>query len=233
MMPVETALSRIGLASLWLLLLTLSPVLAAVPPLLQEATRDFRGDAPRGWSYTQRTAGAGHSMVERYDAAQPEFNRWSLVEQDGRPPSAEESRSYREGRARRSRTGTAPLLVEQLLLDSAETVTEDAERATFRCRLRPGETRDRTAEFLRATLVIHKASRSVESVELANVAPFSPTFGVSITEMTTRLTYSLPGEGKPSLPLQVSTRVRGRAFWLVSLDEEMTVTFSGHGRARP
>jgi hypothetical protein len=232
-MPVEGRFHRLAHSAGWALLLVLAPLLGSTPPLLDEATRDFRGDAPRGWSYTQRTTGAGHSMVERYEAAQPEFNRWSLLEQDDRLPSADEVRTYREGRSRRSRTGTAPLLVQQLLLESAEMLSENTERATFRCRLRPGEARDRTAEFLRATLVIHKASRTVESVELANVAPFSPAVGVRITEMTTRLSYSLPDGDRPSLPLQVSTRVRGRAFWLVSLDEEMTVAFSGHARARP
>jgi len=200
----------------------------AIPPLLQEATRGFRGDAPRGWSYTQRTTGAGHSTLERHDGNRPEFARWSLVEQDGRPPSADEAQTYREGRSRRSRTGTAPLLVEQLVLETAETLAETPERTTYRCRLRPGEARDQTASFLRATLVVHKASRTIESVELTNTAPFSPTFGVTITEMTTRLAYSLPEENRPSLPQQVSTRVRGRAFWLVSLDEEMTVTYSAY-----
>lgn len=217
-------LMRVLLAAL----LLAAPLLAAPPELLQAATRDFRGDAPRGWSYVQRTAGAGHSTVEHHDGKRPEFARWSLVEQDGRPPTAAEVQAYGEGRSRRSRTGTAPLLVEQLMLETAETLADTPERATFRCRLRPGEARDQTAAFLRATLVVHKASRTIESVELTNTGPFSPTFGVTITEMTTRLTYSLPEGGRPSLPMGVSTRVRGRAFWLVSLDEEMTVTFSSY-----
>ena len=40
------------------------------------------------------------------------------------------------------------------------------------------------------------------------------------------MTYSLPSDDKPSLPQQVVTRVRGRAFLFKSLDGDLTVTFS-------
>lgn len=219
---------------LLLVLLAAGSVRAGAPPELLAALEHFRSDPPRGWSYTQTTEAEGRSTVERCDAARPEFARWSLVRKDGRAPTPAELSEYGEGRSRRSRAGTAPDLKEQLLVADAETVSVTADRATFRCPLRQGESRDATARHLRATIVVHRASGTIESIELANAAPFRPTLGVRINELHTVLTYSLPHDDRPALPRQVTTRVRGTAFWFKSLDGDLRVTFSNYERvARP
>ncbi len=202
------------------------PAVAALPPEFMTALGKFRADPPPGWSFTQLTAGEGHSTVERSDAARPDFARWALRQKDGRSPTEEELKNYADARSRRSRTGTAPSLTDQLDLESAEIVADGPDRVTCRFRLRPGEASDRTSPFLRASLVIHKATRTIESVELASTGEFSPTFGVRIAEMNTKMTYSLPADSTPSLPQRVETRMRGKAFWFKSLDASLTVTFS-------
>ena len=206
------------------------PALAALPPEFMTALGKFRADPPPGWSFTQMTEGEGHSTVEHSDAARPDFARWALRQKDGRAPTEEELRNYADARSRRSRTGTAPSLTDQLDLDSAEIVADGAERVTCRFRLRPGEASDRTSHFLRALLVIHKNTRTIESVELASTGEFSPTFGVRIAEMNTKMTYSLPDASTPSLPQRVETRMRGKAFWFKSLDARLTVIFSEYTR---
>jgi hypothetical protein len=198
---------------------------------LEEALSTYRAEGPQGWSFTQKTVGDGHSRVERRNAAKPDFERWSLLEEDGRRPTAEELRDYHEKLSRRSRGGTAPRLTDQLDLATMETIADDSERATFRFRLKPGEEGDNTARFLRATLVVHKPTRTIESLELASITSFSPILGVRITEMRTILRYSLPADGRPSLLLSTQTRLRGRAFWVKSLDADLTVTFSDHEKA--
>ena len=204
---------------------------AEAPADLAAAVQKFRAEPPPGWSFTQTTTAEGKSVVERCDAAKPEFDRWSLVKKDGRAPTPEEIQSYRETRSRRSRGGTAPKLTEQLDLATTETVADSAERATYRCRLKPGEANDDVAAFLRATVTVHKPSQTIESIELSSAEPFSPTLGVKIAEMKTALTYSLPAADVPSLPKAVTTHVRGRAFWFKSLDAGMTVTFSEYKKA--
>jgi len=212
------------------LLALVSAVFASPPPLLTSALENFRADAPRSWSFTQTTSAEGKSTVERSDAAKPEFDRWKLLQKDGREPTADETKDYDEIRSRRSRGGTAPKLTDQFDLTTAETVSETPERATFRLRMKPGEVDDRTAAFLRVTIIVHPPTHTVESIELASTGEFSPTFAVKIAEMKTTLTYSLPAEGRPSLPKGVTTHVRGRAFFFKSLDADMTVTFSDYER---
>lgn len=215
-----------------LLLLTglTTAAVAAVPADLAAALEAYRGDPPHGWSFTQTTTAEGKSTVERCDAAKPEFDRWSLLKKDGRVPTEEETKDYDEMRSRRSRGGTAPKLTDQFDLTTLELAGEAPERATFRLKLKPGERGDKTAEFLRLTLVLHKPTRTIESIELASAGEFHPTLGVTIAEMKTLMTYSVPSASQPSLPLLVTTRLRGRAFVFKSLDADMTVTFSDYER---
>jgi hypothetical protein len=201
---------------------------AAAPRELASALEHFRSDPPRGWSFTQTTSAEGKSTVERYDAAKPEFDRWSLIQKDGRVPTPTELNDYGEARSRRSRTGTAPKLADQLVLEATEIVSDSPERTVFRCPLRPGESRDKTALFLRASIVVHKPTQVIESVELANTEPFNPTIGVKIVALKTTMRYSHPEGETPSLPQTVSTHVRGTAFFFKSLDADMTVTFSDY-----
>lgn len=204
---------------------------AAIPSVLEETLKSFRTEGPKGWSFTQTTHGDGHSRVERYDAAQPEFNRWTLLQQDGRAPTEDEAQDYREKLSRRSRGGTAPQLSDQLDLTTLQILTETSERATCRFRLKPGEAGDATAKYLVATIVLHKPSRTIESFEIAAEEAFAPTLGVKISAMKTTLIYSLPDEQRPSLLQLSSTQLRGRAFYLKSLDADMTVTFTDYERA--
>ena len=73
---------------------------------------------------------------------------------------------------------------------------------------------------------MHKPAHTIQSIELASTGEFSPTLGVKIREMQTRMTYRPPEGDTPMLPQNVTTRVRGTAFWFKSLDADMTVTFS-------
>lgn len=195
------------------------------------ALSTFRTEGPKGWSFTQTTEGDGRSRVERFDAAQPEFARWTLLQENGRAPTEDETRDYREKLSRRSRGGTAPQLAEQLDPASLELVETTTDRSTYRLRLRPGEEGDVTARFLRATLVFHHPTQTIESLEIASTGAFSPTFGVQIAEMRTLLRYSLPEADRPSLLLEARTRLRGRAFLFKSLDADLRVTFTDYQKA--
>lgn len=200
---------------------------------LERLLKSFRTDGPRGWAFTQTTESGDQKRVERYDPAQPEFARWTLLEQNGRAPTADELRDYREKTTRFSRAGNAPHLTNQFDLATLTLVEESAERSTWRCGLKPTEAGDATARYLAATLVLHKPTSTIESLEIAATEPFSPTLGVKIHEMKTTLHYSLPAGERPSLLVRTATRLRGRAFFFRSLDADMTVTFTNHEKARP
>jgi hypothetical protein len=213
------------------LLSAIATVHAAIPEDLAAALKSFRADPPPGWSYTLTTAGEGKSTVERCEAGKPEFERWSLLQKDGRAPTADEARDYAEGRTRRSRGGTAPKIIEQLDLATLVAKSENGDRITYQCGVKPGDPADNVAAFLRATVVLHRPTRTIEAIELGSTGEFSPTFVVKIAEMKTQMSYALPTNDRPSLPLKVETRVRGRAFLFKSLDGEVVMTFSDYAWA--
>ncbi len=216
------------------LFLTLTSVAApsqSPKPEFAEVLKRFRTEGPKGWSFTQSTTAEGRTMIERYDSAQPEFNRWTLVSDDGRKPNDEAQRRYRDKFSRYSSSGTAPQLSDQIDQTSLVVEAETAENITYRGRLKPSEKEDRTAAFLRAVIVWHKATGTIESLAIENTAPFAPSFGVKIEQMKTTMTYSLPAQERPSLLLSVVTRLRGTAFWLKSIDADMTVAYSAYAPA--
>lgn len=215
-----------------LILLFASTAYGAVPPALEAALKSFRSDAPPGWSFTQTTTAEGKSTTERSDATKPNFDRWKLVQVDGRAPTADEAKHYNEQRSRRSGSGTPPKIIEQFDLATLETVSETAERILYRCALLPSESSDKTAKFLRATITLHKATQIIEAIELTNIAQFSPAIGVTISELKTTMTYRIPSGDTPALPEKVVTRQRGTAFWFKTLDAEMTVIFSDYASVR-
>jgi hypothetical protein len=51
---------------------------------------------------------------------------------------------------------------------------------------------------------------------------------VKIAEARTVMTYTRPEGGRPSLLKEVAVKVRGRAMWAKSLDEDMSVTYSDY-----
>lgn len=212
---------------------TLAVTRSAADPALEAALKSFRTEGPKGWSFTQTTEADGQSRVEHHDAAQPAFARWSLVQVDGRAPTADEIQDYNEKASRRSRAGTAPRLNDQIDLATITVAHDTPERTTYRARLKEGEDGDATAQFLVATLVLHKPTATIETFEIASTEPFSPVLGVNIAEMKTVMSYSLPEGDRPSLLQKSVTRLRGRAFFLKSLDADMTVTFADYKKAFP
>lgn len=214
-----------------LLLLTgLLPALlaAAEHPDLVAALRGFRSEVPPDWSYVQTTSDGQRSLEEGHDATRPDFARWTLLRKDGRAPTPTELAEYRDARSRRSRGGTAPRLAEQIDSTAATVMAEANERTTYRCRLRPAEAGDRTADFLHATVVVHRPSRTIEAITLENEASFKPALGIHITKLRTRLTFSLPAGERPSLPHSVETSIRGDAYWFKTLDADLQITFSAY-----
>ncbi|MBX3749478.1 MAG: hypothetical protein KF897_05265 [Opitutaceae bacterium] len=209
------------------LLSAASVALAALPPEYAAICESFQTQNPKGWSFTQTTSAEGRTLVERYDAAQPEFSRWTLIEENGRAPTEEEARTYREKFTRRSRGGSAPAIASQLELPTAELVSEDAAQAVYRFRLKVEDEDDKTANFLRANVTFHKATHSITCFELASVEVFAPVFGVKIRELRTAIHYHLPTADRPALLDKVTTRTRGRAFFK-SLDADMLVTYTDY-----
>lgn len=201
---------------------------APMPAELAAALKDFRTEGPRGWGFTQTSTARSHSRVEQFNPAGRDSVQWTLVQQDGRAPTEEEAGKYKELKARRSSNENAPNVKDQINPDTCEILSESAELGVYRFQLKTGDKDDQSAAFMRVTYTLHRPTQTIEKIELASTEPFSPVFMVKIAQARTVMTYTRPDSGRPSLLKEVSVKVRGRAMWMKSLDEDMTVAYSDY-----
>ncbi len=216
---------------LFVLLITLACSLrsvAAIPPELEQALKLFRTEGAPGWAYLQTTEAGGKSLVEHYNPAKPEFARWTLLKKDGAAPTDAEIKDYKDRLSRRTNGGTAPNVKDQIDPASGERISAESDRITYRFRLKPGGGDDRSAEHMTAQFTLHQPTATIERVELSSIEPFSPMFTIKINEAKTTMIYSLPTADRPTLLQQITLRIRGRAMWFKSLDQDMVVTYSAH-----
>jgi len=199
-----------------------------IPPELQKALADFQAEGTKGWAFTQSTTSAEKTLMERYDPSKPEFSRWTLLQKNGRPPTDVESKEYRDMLTRQNRGQSAPNVKDQIRPETCEPLGVENGRARYRFQLKSGGEDDKSAEHMVVTFSLHQASGTIERVELSNVRPFSPMFAVKIEEAQTVIRYTLPEENRPTLLQEIKVRIRGRAMFFKSLDQEMTVTYADY-----
>ncbi len=201
------------------------PALPAEPPALAAALSTFRAEGPKGWAFTQTTAGGGKDRVERFDPRQRGNLRWTLLNEKGRPPTPEEQQRYRDTRPA---TDSAANIVAQLDRSAVALVSSDSASSTYEYRLKPGGEHDTAAAHMRARFTLDHASGSFTRVEMFNFEPFKAASSLIIEEARTTLLYDLPAEGRPALPREVSLKVRGQRFWIRDFEQNITSTFSDH-----
>lgn len=214
-----------------LLALAAGPVRAELPPPVKAAIAKFHAEGAPGWAYTQTSSDGSKTVVERFDPAQPEFKRWTLLSDDGQPPTEQEQYNYRARKYAPDGVKHLPPLAEQIEPDTAEQVEETPTHWVWRFHVKPRADSDPSAAHLRITLRIDKATDTIDTYEIATFEPFSPVLSVKIDRMRTVMTYSLPTDGKPSLLIAVTTLVSGRRMFLLSFDQHMIATYKDYAPA--
>ena len=204
------------------------PSLAAIAPLptdLIDALNHFRAEGPKGWAFTQRTTSEGRERVERYNPRLRGPARWTLLSDKGAPPTEAEQQRYRDTRPP---FDSAANLASQLERAAATLISQDARTTTYEFRLRPVSENDKAAPFMRARFTLDHPTGAITRVELFNFAPFKPATSLTIHEARTTLAYSLPAEGRPALPREVTMHVHGERFWFFDFDETVVSRYTDH-----
>jgi hypothetical protein len=209
--------------------LLLAAANAAADPHTDLVGRAFAAiatDFEETWAYTETAVEQGVETVGRYDPRRPREARWTLLSVDGRPPTGDEQREYRERQTGHGATGDddgGADIVEPGSLELLEE-TPDAWIYAFKP-VEDGEDGD-MMRHVTGRLTIRKSGPYVSSMALSNEKPIRPIPGVKIKEFRTRLEFAPATDGGPIVPRSIDVRVRGGAFLAVRFDETESVRFS-------
>jgi len=171
----------------------------------------------RNWAYTETRVDSEHVWVGRSDPRRPSRERWQLISVDDREPTEAEIKKYRKDKAREhsdkgDRSVTA--IVEP---GSVRLVEETDEYWLFG--FIPNDEED-IEDSVDATIRVNKAHGHLEYIDLRNHETIKPAFGVRLSKLIMRLTFAPAADGGPVVPVSTQAEATGRAYLVVSFDEQ-------------
>ena len=215
---------------LWLLILLFAGArdAAAMPDYVREALGKFNTEVPAGWAYTLTTVRNDQDRsTARFDPAKPPAEQWTLLQLNGRTPTAQETAQYT--RARAGGNSAAPHGTFQkadIEPASLELVREDDDRGEFRCSFRAEATgSDKMLGRLALRLTISKRLPHVEKFALELTAPYTPVLGVKMHELLAQMSFSTPTQTEPSLPTANTSHFVGRIFFF-RMEENLALAYT-------
>ena len=227
---------RSSLVASVLLLLVSASLVAAPHPLAVQALDRMDSIDNEGWSYTVTTRSKEGTKIERYDASKPEGARWTLVQKEGRAPKASELRKYQKEKADQAKRRKEDKSDDDQDVDRStiRLISEDGESATFSFRLRSeGRLAAGFTDHISGTLLVSKAGGWPRSFELSSAGSFRPIPGVKVDEFRLAMNFRRDPQSGDILFNSIESRVRGRAFGVKSLDDDVVVSFSDFVRPDP
>ena len=206
---------------------------AAVPGYVHEALAKFSTEVPAGWAYTVTTVRNDELRITaRFDPSKPAAGRWTLLEINGRPPTAPEAAQYARA-ATNGNASTPQAIFQNADIDPAsiELVSENTDRGEFRCGFRAAAAgADKMLRHLSLRLTVSKHQSHVEKFALELTAPYSPIFGVKMRELLVQMSFTAPGADRPSLPAIHTSHFLGRIFF-IGTEENLALTYTDFARA--
>ena len=209
------------------LTLAVTTAAAVTPDYLRQALAQFSPDVPRGWAYTLVTDRNGEQLKERYDPSKPPADQWTLLQLNGRPPTAKESEKYAHSRP--GSTSSAPQSTFQkadIEPGSIELIQENADRGEFRCAFRSeSKGANKMLGHLILRLTVSRRQPHVEKFALELREPYSPVLGVKMRELQLQMSLSAPGPVRPGLPVESTSHFLGTIFFF-TMEENLRVTYT-------
>lgn len=190
-------------------------VRAEPPAYVRTALERFNTSMPAGWAYTLTTTRNERTITERFDPARPAGAQWMLLETEGRAPAAAEIAKYT--RARAAAPGGMQANFERADIEpgSLVLVQEDAEHAEFTGGFRETSTGpDKMLGHLSLRLKVAKREPHIAGYTLELKEPYSPVLGVKMNTLRVEARFSPPKDGRPSLPVEMTSRFTGRIFFI-------------------
>jgi hypothetical protein len=210
-------------------LLAVASAAADVPDYVRAALGKFSPEVPAGWAYTLTTVrNEDKRATARFDPTKPPADQWTLLDLNGRAPTAKESAQYVRARAGGGNAAAAQGTFQKGDIDPASItlIREDADRGEFSCGFRAEATgADKMLGHLNLRLTVNKRQPHVEKFVLELKEPYSPVLGVKMRELLVQMSFTAPAADRPSLPAVNSSHFLGRIFF-IGMEENLTLTYT-------
>jgi hypothetical protein len=177
---------------------------------------DFEFD--RQWAYTETQVSSEHVWVGRFDPRKPSRERWRLLTVDAREPTEDEIEKYQRDKAHDHSDNGDKRVNAMVEPDSIRLIEETDEFWLFG--FNPEEDREAVMDSVDATIRVNKPNGHLEYIDIRNHSAITPVVGVKIAKLITRLTFGPAAAGGPIVPLSTQVEVRGRAYFLITFDEQ-------------
>jgi len=204
--------------------------------LIDRAFERLEDDLSGHWSYTHTYDDGEVIYVGRYDPRLPEPDRWTLISVDGREPTADETEDYRDEQAedQNQESDDDDNSVESIATKGSVALIEETD-GYWLFSFEPAPDSEDEREFMESihgTLKVIKEGHFVALITLQNRDTIKPGKGIKIKEFRTRLEFAPVQDGGPVLPHSVQAIVKGKAFFVVRIDESETVKYSDFDRVK-
>ncbi|MFK3975152.1 hypothetical protein [Shewanella vesiculosa] len=181
-------------------------------------------DANVRWQYVQHTVMPDLTRVERFDASQPEMQRWTLVSENGEKPDKKRTDKYQQHQQdlKEDKDENSQELAFSDLIDLTTLVLVAEDETSVAFKFVPN-IKELDNAALTGMLYLDKASKQLKKILISNTDDLNPAFSVTLTKFELELGFAV-FEGL-AMPEHTSTTIEGTAAIFKSLDSIQTVTY--------
>jgi hypothetical protein len=191
--------------------------------LFHEAAEAIEWDIEDNWAFTETRLGDDKVWVSRFDPRRPKKTRWVLLSVNGREPTADELREFRDEKAN-YRIAENSDQADIVAVDSLQLLDENASSWDFR--FVPDEDHAEFVDNVDGTARIRKDGPWIEFIDLRNTADISPGFGSKFRTFVVRLEFGPAVPDGPIVPKRIEVQVSGRVMFLVGFSETELISYS-------
>ncbi len=184
--------------------------------IFEQAMQAIDSNFDETWAYTETQANSEGTWVGRSNPSRPPGERWQLLSVDGRDPTDKELEEYLEDKYREHNKDGDNGVDAMIEPDSVHLIEDADDHWLFG--FVPDD--EEIMNSVDATIRIDKNSGHLEYIDLRNHETIRPATGVKISKLKTRLDFGPAVEGGPVVPLRAQVEIKGRAYLVVSFDEQ-------------
>jgi hypothetical protein len=220
------------------LLAAAAPARAEPPALLDEAIKKWIADEDH-WAYTQRLQIRNGSKpveerVERYDPSQPDEQQWQLLTIAGKPPTAEQIKTWQRAKQRELKRRNEKPLADYFDFDHATIAAETADLVRYDVPLRKEAYRRIPLDKLAVSVAVDKQRHELQELTAGLKETFRMAMGAAkVTDFGLDIHFQPIDEKFASQPTIIKASGAARIILFFKVGGEAEVAWSDFKRVKP